>query len=45
MATDPTPDPKPPTASEPPPMTPHAIAAAPFPAFVAGRVPGKAVPP
>jgi hypothetical protein len=44
MATDPTPDSKPPAASGPPPMTPYAIAVALFAAFVVGGVLGKVVP-
>lgn len=44
MATDPTPDPKAPAASKPPPMTANAIAVALFAAFVVGGVLGRAVP-
>ena len=44
MATDPTPDSKPPAADAPPAMTPYAIAVALFAAFVVGGVLGKVVP-
>jgi hypothetical protein len=44
MATDPTPDSKPPAANGPPAMTPYAIAVALFAAFVVGGVLGKVVP-
>jgi hypothetical protein len=44
MATDPTPDSKPPADNAPPAMTPYAIAVALFAAFVVGGVLGKAVP-
>jgi hypothetical protein len=44
MATDPTPDSKPPAADGPPTMTPYAIAVALFAAFVVGGVLGRAVP-
>ena len=44
MATDPTPDSKPPAASGPPPMTPYAIAVALFAAFVVGGILGKVIP-
>ena len=44
MATDPTPDSKPPAAGTPSAMTPHAIGVALFAAFVVGGILAKVVP-